>query len=248
MNRNISCQALVLRARALGDSNREVWLLGAETGPVRATVFGGPKSRLRAYASPFHSGRAWIYHNPVKDSRKLADFDVVSWRPGLREMYERAMAADAVARVVLASHGGGGDWEGALALAEGALDVLALADVELCQRALLWFFWRWADFLGIRPEFERCSLCERPALPADALWFSLREGGALCRSCAGAAGGGGGLLEAGPGCRLWLRTAGLAHPSQIWRYTLDAKSFREAKALTSALLSGIGHGKAALWE
>ena len=48
-----------------------------------------------------------VYHDPSKDSRKLSDFDVRSWRPGLRELYERAMAADAVAETVLASHGGG---------------------------------------------------------------------------------------------------------------------------------------------
>jgi len=264
MSRNLSCPALVLRARASGESNREVWLLGAETGLVRATVFGGPKSRLRACASPFHSGRAWIYHDPVKDTRKLSDFDALAWRPGLREMYDRVMAADAVAQTVLESRGGGGDWPCALALSESALDALAGADCDACRRVLVWFLWQWAGFLGVRPDISRCSACSSPAPAGASLWFSPREGSMACAACArsgfgaagsaGAHGGslggafGGGLSEAGASCRQWLESAARLPPSQIALSAADEKSARQAKALATAALSCALGRRLAGWD
>ncbi|MDR1100566.1 MAG: recombination protein O N-terminal domain-containing protein, partial [Treponema sp.] len=119
MPRTFTYTALVLRTRPSGESNREAWFLTAEEGLLRATVFGGPRSRLRAHVAPFHSGPLWIYHDPVRDSRKITDFDVLCWRPGIREQYERTMAADALAETILNSHGGGGNWKTAFALAGG---------------------------------------------------------------------------------------------------------------------------------
>jgi len=229
VSRNSSYHALILRSRPSGESNRDVWLLCPDAGLLRVTVFGGPKSRLRSYASPFHSGRAWVYHDPVKNTFKLSDFDVSSWRPGLREMYERAMSADAVAETILASHGGGGNWGRALFLAQAALDALEAAGEETCARIVLWFLWQWVDFLGLRPEFGACSVCGKTSPPM----YSIREGGMVCPSCSA----GGGLVETGPGCRHWLETTRPLNPDQIVRHTLDKKSFREAMSLATAILA-----------
>lgn len=223
-----------------------MWLLTAEEGLLRATVFGGPKSRLRSHASPFHSGQAWIYHDPSKDNRKLSDFDVHSWRPGLRELYERAMAADALAETVLATHGGGGNWGAAVSLAEAAFDALALADSEACTMILLHFLWQWTGFLGIRPELDCCSLCQKPA-PANAtVQFSPGEGGVVCLACRPE--GQGGFIAAGPGCRHWLTAVQQIDPAQLADYPLDAKSFRQAKTLATAILAEALGRRLASWE
>ncbi|MDR1970606.1 MAG: recombination protein O N-terminal domain-containing protein, partial [Treponema sp.] len=97
MARNVTYSALVLRARPSGESNREITFLTAEEGLIRATVFGGPKSKLRAHTAPYHRGKLWIYRDPAKTFMKVTDFDVQVWRPGIRELYERTMAASAVA-------------------------------------------------------------------------------------------------------------------------------------------------------
>jgi DNA repair protein RecO (recombination protein O) len=244
--RNSVHSALILRSRPSGESNREIWLLTAGEGLLRATVFGGPKSKLRSYASPFHSGQAWVYRDPVKDSRKLTDFDVRSWRPGLREMYERVTAADAVAETVLASHAGGGHWERALSLAESTLDALADSDGETCSRILLCFLWQWIDFLGLRPEFEHCSVCGKQTPSGNRLLYLPGEGGMACDNCAAAKKNKPQrtrsyteevFVEAGPGCRHWLETVRPLSPVQINRYTLDKKSFSEAKTFVTAVLA-----------
>jgi len=159
MSRSFTYSALTLRVKHSGESNREAWFLSAEEGIIRATVFGGPKSKLRSLVAPFHEGKLWIYHDPVRDSRKVSDFDVQSWRPGIRELYERAMTADAVAETILASHGGGGNWEEAVKLAGSVLDSLDKANAAACPILAIYFFWHWAQILGIRPEIsENISL------------------------------------------------------------------------------------------
>jgi len=182
MSRTSVYSALILRNRPSGESNNEVFLLTAEEGILKATVFGGPKSKLRSHSAPYNSGQVWIYREPVKDYSKINDFDVHSWRPGLRELYDRTMAAGGVAETILSTHGGGGDWGKALELAEGTLDALEEADEELCPRLLVHFLWLWADFLGIRPEIEYCSSCGEKGAN-EPLWFSSRENTLLCGNC-----------------------------------------------------------------
>jgi DNA repair protein RecO (recombination protein O) len=219
-----------------------VYLLTAEQGIIRATVFGGPKSKLRAHAAPFNSGKVWLYHNPVKDSVKISDFDVHSWRPGLRELYARTMAAGAVTDTVLATHGGGGSWETALHLATTALDALENANEEMCSRVLVHFLWRWAGFLGLQPQVECCAACEKKA---GALWFSPQEGGVFCDDCAPEQTS---LIRLDLGCRRWLSAVGQLESSQLSRYSMDSKSFREVKSLVTTVLSAALGKRLSSWE
>jgi DNA repair protein RecO (recombination protein O) len=249
MPRTFILQALVLKTLNSGESNRDAWFLSAEEGIFRATVFGGPKSRLRAHVAPFHRGTLWIYRDPVRDSRKITDFDVRSWRPGLRELYERAMAADAAADTILAAHGGGGPWGEALDLADSVLDALEKADGEGCTRIFVHFLWTWAAFLGLRPELA-CAC----GAPADGLlWFDRREGIFRCPSCAGredsaAYAGGELLLPLNPGARRWLRGVENLQPAQLGPYVPDPVSLRQARAALCAMMAGILGRELSTWN
>ncbi|GHT89959.1 hypothetical protein FACS1894137_19330 [Spirochaetia bacterium] len=154
MPRLFTYSALILRVRPSGESNREAWILTAEEGILRATVFGGPKSKLRAYVEPYHGGTLWIYRDPERDSRKITDFDVQSWNPGIRERYERSAAAAAIAETILAAYGGGGPWQHAFTLADASFGALETADEPCCARIFIHFLWHWADILGIRPDLD----------------------------------------------------------------------------------------------
>jgi DNA repair protein RecO (recombination protein O) len=255
MARNFTYTALVLRARPSGESNREITFLTAEEGLIRATVFGGPKSKLRAHAALYHEGKLWVYRDPVKGFMKVTDFDVQAWRPGIRELYERAMAAQAVAETVLAAQGGGGGWPDALALAGGALDALDGADEAACRRAVLRFLWNWAEILGQRPEIGKCASCACEAPEDGLLWYSLRDGTVLCPSCAAlpaAAREGAwetaGYLPAGPGVRRWLAAVQGQAPVLAGRLTMDRAAEREAKALVTAILAGALGKRLSTWD
>jgi len=244
MSRTFVCSSLVLRTRPSGESNTEVTLLTAEEGIIKATVFGGPKSKLRAHTAPNNSGQVWIYRDKSKEYSKVTDFDVQNWRAGLRELYERTMTASAVAETILSSHGGGGEWQTALNMAVETLDTLETAPEELCARLLIHFLWRWSGFLGIQPHLETCAACGKDAsnnttgdtsAVGHTLWFSPREDAIFCPSCAANQQD---LLQLNPGSRRWLSTVSKLEPSQINRYTMDKKSQEEAKSLTTAVLTG----------
>lgn len=256
MVRSFTYSALVLRVRPSGEANRDAYFLTAEEGVLRATVFGGPKSRLRAHVSPFHRGTLWIYHDPVRDSRKVTDFDVRSWKPGIRELYERSAAAAAIAETILTAHGGGGSWAEALALADGALDALEGADESCCTRIFIHFLWNWLELLGLRPELNCCASCACEAAGDGLLWYSRYEGALLCPSCAGLPGpaaalpssGPEGLLPLGPGARRWLGAVQDLPPSLLVRYIPDRASLAQAKALLTELLAAALGRRLVSWE
>jgi DNA repair protein RecO (recombination protein O) len=108
--RNLVYEALALRARESPGGSRILTLMTAEAGLVDVFVFGGPKSRLRSLASPYASGRAFVYLDPVKDFQKLSDFDVRESYPALRDELGRLWAAGLVAELLIKTSGGGGDY------------------------------------------------------------------------------------------------------------------------------------------
>jgi DNA repair protein RecO (recombination protein O) len=210
--------------------------------------------------SPFHSGTLYYYHDPVRDSRKVSDFDVRSWRPGLRELYERAMAADGIADTILASHGGGGGWEDALALAGASLDALGEADEGAVGRVFTQFLWNWAAFLGLRPDLGEASRpCE--ALSDGLLWFDRLEGvftragpagdgpgPAGLPGRGGLAAGGSRFLVLGPGARRWLLAAQDLVPAQLVRVSADPLSLAQARAVAAALMAEIVGRELSTWH
>ena len=216
MTRSFTYTALTLRVKSSGESNREAWFLTEEEGLVRATVFGGPKSRFRSLVSPFHQGKLWIYHDPVRDSRKVNDFDVQFYRMGIRELWERAACADALAETILSSSAGGGNWSQALELAGAVLDALEGADAALCTRLAVYFLWHWIQLLGLGPE-----------LPS--------------RTCEG---GHDGLLlkTAGPAAIAWLKRIESLPPAAMKElsadlWSVDAPALDQAKTLSKSLMA-----------
>ncbi|MCL1812072.1 MAG: recombination protein O N-terminal domain-containing protein [Treponema sp.] len=249
MQRSFSTPALVLRVRSSGESNREAVFLSAEEGLLSATLFGGPKSRLRSHVSPFNSGILWTYRDPAKDFRKVSDFDVQSWRPGLRELYERSNTASLIAGTILGGHGGGGAFAETFALANAALDALESADEACCERLFIHFLWNWAGLLGNRGTgLQFCTSCACEFTDDAVLWFIPGEG-FLCKSCITReypaidsqstgyvqyAGNKTGAVL-GPGSRRWLRAVEGKSPSELSRISPDAASLRELKALITML-------------
>jgi len=250
MSRTAVYTALILRNRPSGESNSEITILTAEEGIIKATVFGGAKSKLRSHSAPYNSGKVWIYHDPSKDYRKVSDFDIHTWRAGLRELYERTMTAGSIADTILSTHGGGGGWKTALELTVSALDALENAGEELCSRLLVHFLWRWTGFLGIQPHLENCAVCGKAA-EGSLLLFNIKDGQAACLGCTANEShqiNSSTFLKLNPGCRRWLSAIEQIEPSQLHRYSMDNKSFNEAKTLVTAILSEALGKRLASWD
>jgi DNA repair protein RecO (recombination protein O) len=247
MNRSTTHEAVVLSVRPSGESNREAVFLTEDAGLMRATVFGGPKSRLRAYVAPYHGGQLLIYREPVKDFRKVTDFAVAQWRPGIRESLERAYAAAAVAETVIASHGGGGSWAEALDLCRESLDALDCAGDDACAPALLRFLWKWAELLGARPDLDSCDECA--CLPAvdEVVLYSRREGAVRCSRCAQRRENADAIVL-GAGARAWLRAVDRVDAKTALRIGADPASLRQAREAILAAAEGAVGSRLKTWN
>ncbi|HEY9055075.1 MAG TPA: DNA repair protein RecO [Rectinemataceae bacterium] len=183
--RNQSFDALVLRTRDSPSGDRIVSLLCAEYGLVDAFVFGGPKSHLRSASSPFIFGRAFIYADPVRNYRKLVDMSPIQGFPGLRDSYERLMAATTISEMILKTSGCGGDFPEILGLALGCLMTLEGADSEGCETVLCAFLWRTLDLMGLKPDAASCANCGRSLDPeaSGGLSYSRKALGFVCPAC-----------------------------------------------------------------
>lgn len=236
MSRSFTYTAQILSVRQSGESNREATILTAEEGILRATVFGGPKSKLRAAVSPYHRGKLWLYVDPVRNSRKITDFEVLDWRPGIREAYHRIMACAVIAEAVLAGDGGAGSWTEALTLVDQSFRELETAAEEPSQRLVLLFLWRWLALLGALPEQGRCGACGRIVSLDENLYYVPPEGAFLCTPCyekLRRPSVQGCLL--GSGARRWIRSMETVDLRSSVRYTMDSVSLVQTRDLVAEL-------------
>ncbi|MDR1466459.1 MAG: recombination protein O N-terminal domain-containing protein [Treponema sp.] len=238
--------ALVLHIRPFGEDNREALFLTAEEGILSGVVFGGPKSKLRAAVSPFHQGILYLYHNPIKDSRKVADFDVKTWRPGLREDLVRVRAASAVCGTAAATYAGGGDWMRSLGLVSASLSALETADKGLCARIFAHFLWNWLGLIGERPSLSHCAVCGL-VLESGAV-FAPSERALICPACAGDWTRDAESLVLGSGAHRWLLATENLPPSQLMRWSLDGVSLSQAHAVVTSMTALVVGKRLNVWD
>jgi DNA repair protein RecO (recombination protein O) len=180
--RSKSHEAVALRLKETPGGTRVCAFLSREEGIVEAFIYGGPKSRLASLASPYNSGTAWTYRDPVKDLVKLTDFDPRACFPSLRERLDKSLCAAVIADWLLSTHALG-DPTRAHDLATCALAALdASKDPSFVPRALVQFSWRALDAMGLRPEPLRCGECGREL--RGAARYDRPGEGFLCDECA----------------------------------------------------------------
>lgn len=156
-SRSWNTEALVLSVLPFSDDHRTVMLLipeehGAVIQP--ATLFGGARSKLKGMVIPYQTGRIWLYSNPVKNSHKITDFSVNSYRMELGESLVRSWCAAVCSEITLKTCGTV-DWQ----LVNAFLDGLCVSDDAGCERGLLRFLWRLIWTAGIAPDIFHCSIC-----------------------------------------------------------------------------------------
>jgi DNA repair protein RecO (recombination protein O) len=210
---------------------RVVTLLSAEDGLVDAFVFGGGKSKLRSLASPWHSGRAWIYRDVAKDLVKLTDFDPDREFAAIRGDLAAIASASFVSEFITATSALGGDWADALDLSTSALSTLdeaaAAGNSRAVDRAVALFVLRALDLMGMTPDPDECSICAG-AIRRDTIHsYSRRSGGFACAHCAEAEPE---AIRLPPGALAWLDSAGRRPFEEAVRVGLGDEAARALKA------------------
>lgn len=157
MSRNSSTEAIVFSVKPLGENNSSVRLFTPQ-GILYATLYGGPKSRLRPRVSVWNSGTAWLYTNEQNGSIKISDFDVKNYHLSFRGDLFKNFAAAIAAEIVIKTNAAGSA-EKCFHLTSGFLDGLEIADASQSRSGLIRFLWRYLELLGIQPDAENCAVC-----------------------------------------------------------------------------------------
>jgi len=246
-SRNLVYESLSLRSRESTGGGRILSIMTAEAGLIDVFVFGGPKSKLRSLASPYSSGRAFVYQEPGRDMGKLSDYEVRESFPGLREGLRKIWGAGLIAEFLLKTRGGGGDYGEVLSLARDALRALEAGADEDADYPILLFIWRMIEILGLEPELDLCVSCGLPIAESAPRFYSFQSGGFLCASCAGAEEGRACRSPAGPasaapaeaallaGAARWLSAARNLDFAEASSRRLDRASLDSLRALLFGL-------------
>ena len=153
MNRSYYTNAIILNLKPTGENNNSVTLITPDKGIIYATLYGGPKSKLRSLVAQWHSGKIWLYDNPEKKQTKISDMEVLNYHESfgrdLFKMYAASLAAELAIKTRCA-----GSPEQCFKLISGFLDGMELCDEEQSRLGLIRFLWRYLALMGVQPEAD----------------------------------------------------------------------------------------------
>ena len=151
MNRSYYTNAIIFNLKPTGENNNTVTILTPDKGVIYATLYGGPKSKLRSLVAQWHSGKIWLYDNPEKKQTKISDMDVTNYHQtfgqNLFKMYAASLAAEIAIKTRCA-----GSSEQCFTLINGFFDGMELCDEEQSRLGLIRFLWRYLALMGVQPE------------------------------------------------------------------------------------------------
>ncbi len=180
----VATPAIVLSTLRYGESSKIVRLATREHGVQSAIAKGAlrPKSRFGAALQVLSEGQAQYLAKEHRELHVLTAFDLQRLPVGLTADVARYATGSTLAEVMLRfapadPHPESYDlFRDALRTLEDA----PAAEVDALGFRLLWHV---VGVLGFAPSLETC-VRDGTRLPAGALPFNTREGGALCPACA----------------------------------------------------------------
>ena len=240
MSRNMAQEAIVLSTRLTGESNRSVTLFSAEDGIFYATLFGGPKSRLRSLVVPFNRGTVWLYRDERRQSYKITDFDVTHYHLSFRENLFKSWAAAFAAEILVRTRCAGSNGP-SWTLVNALMDGMELTDENGSRLGLVRFLWRYLGLLGIRPQTRQCVACGGSFLSGTITentlsWkaaYETAENGFVCADCADVLSR---QFVLGRNALTYLEAVSDLPPHRVRAISVDAKTMAEMKQLCFYLI------------
>ncbi|MCR5290824.1 MAG: DNA repair protein RecO C-terminal domain-containing protein [Treponema sp.] len=240
MARNSSSEVLVLSIAPKGETNRNATLFSQENGITFATVYGGPKSKLRSLVSPYNRGIIYLYTDSVRKTTKVIDFDVTNYHPSFRESIFKSWAAALSVELLVKTKCAGSPQE-SWTLINGFLDGLELSNEENGRIGMIRFIWRYLGILGIRPDSTQCVRCgtsffhENKILSDNIpIAFSTIENGFICPHCQSSTDSG--LLYMQAAAVHYLSATAILEPKIVRTIPVTVSMVQEMKQLTFTLI------------
>jgi DNA repair protein RecO (recombination protein O) len=175
-------EAIVLRARDLGETSKLLTLFTDRFGKIAAVAKGArrPKSRFGASLDLFAYGSIVFYKRRSGDLHLLSESTLIRTFYGLQEDIRRLGFASAAVELVDRMVMRGEKIEGLFPLLLGGLHILEKGDhLSLLLSALML---KIIALLGYRPQLYVCIGCDRP-VEGRVAGFNASQGGVVCRDC-----------------------------------------------------------------
>ncbi|MCR4821424.1 MAG: DNA repair protein RecO C-terminal domain-containing protein [Treponema sp.] len=233
--RNLSTPALILSVEMQGENNRRVRIFSPDEGIFFATLYGGPKSKLRSLVSPMNSGIIYLYRDQVKNQTKITDFDVKNYHLSFRENLFKSYAASFVSEILITTKCAGSPQE-SWKIVNGFLDGIELSDEDQSRLGLIRFLWRYLGLLGVRPDTAFCCHCSSSLhagkFSNDALslkyTYSRFDNGFICPDCTSSAEGKSDFTLS-KAALTYLEAVSSLSPKEVRQLEISGKSFLEMK-------------------
>lgn len=179
--RDYSVDALVIHEQPLGDNDKILTLLTAESGRFNVIAKGAKslKSRYMPACRAFVWGNYEI-HERSAESRWLRDASVTESFGQLGEDIVRMYLATYIADVCMELSGANEPAEEILRLALNTYYALC-RNIRPDWQVKAVFEWKAAALSGYMPDLSRCHRCGKPS--ADIFYLDVMNGGLVCPSC-----------------------------------------------------------------
>lgn len=248
--RNFSAPAIILNVQISGENNRNVTIFSSDekiSGISYATLYGGPKSKLRSLVSPMNAGIIYLYRDEQKNKTKITDFDVKKYHLSFRENLFKTWAADLSAEILIKTKCAGSPEE-TWKIENGLLDGMELSDENESRAGLVRFLWRYLEILGIKPDTKFCVQCGESLhsgkFSANGLssryYFDSNENGFVCPDCARTQSqadlNASHLFSLGKDSILYLEAVSSLEPKESRKIKIDEASLNEIKSLEYFLI------------
>lgn len=171
--------AIVIRSREYGESDRLLTLFSREHGKIQAVAKGvrKPKSRQRGGVQLFTYGDYLLYKGKSLDTVNQAS--PKDSFPHLWMDFDQSMAATAIAELLDMATIPGQPYPELFTLTYTCFFLLEHCEPTLVQSA---YTLKLLTQLGYRPRFTECSECGKK-VQEERLLFSPEAGGVLCKEC-----------------------------------------------------------------
>lgn len=240
MNRSTYIPAIVLNLKPLGENNNTVTLLTPDRGIVYATLYGGPKSKMRSLVTQWNSGTIWLYDNPEKNQIKITDFEVKNYHSTFAKNLFKMYAASLAAEIAIKTRCAGSNNE-CFNLISGFLDGMELCDEEQSRVGMIRFLWRYLELLGIQPDVHFCSSCgtnflESTFAPNAISYYNSNENSFICPNCQSSEINDSVSLKLKISAVHYLAAVTFLPPAEVRKIQIDKETYAEIKSFVFFLI------------
>jgi len=177
-------KALVLKSTKFGEIHKRVALFTDQHGILYVNAYGAAKgkSKLAGIIQQFSMLSVNLYFDPVKNSYKLTEANILREHSELHTNLKKYYAANIVAEVLFKSFGGG-DITPFFNLFSEILNSINNYPLDTMCNILIQFFWRYIHHAGFAPELTVCGKCGKEIHSEQYIYFDIQYHAVYCPAC-----------------------------------------------------------------